>query len=34
MCAIISNGTSVLGFGNIGAAPVLPVLEGKSLIFD
>ena len=31
--AIISDGSSVLGLGNIGAAASLPVLEGKSLLF-
>ena len=30
---IVSNGTAVLGLGNIGAEASLPVLEGKSLIF-
>lgn len=31
--AIISDGTAVLGFGDIGPLAVLPVLEGKSAIF-
>ncbi|EGR27409.1 malate dehydrogenase, putative [Ichthyophthirius multifiliis] len=31
--AIISNGTAVLGFGDIGAGAGLPVMEGKSCIF-
>lgn len=31
--AIITNGTAVLGFGDIGAAAGLPVMEGKSCIF-
>lgn len=31
--AIISDGTAVLGFGDIGHLAVLPVLEGKSAIF-
>lgn len=31
--AIITNGTAVLGFGDIGAAAALPVMEGKSCIF-
>ena len=30
--AIISNGTSVLGLGDIGALASLPVIEGKSLL--
>ncbi|MCS7122387.1 MAG: NAD-dependent malic enzyme [Candidatus Micrarchaeota archaeon] len=30
--AILSNGTSVLGYGNLGPVPMMPVLEGKSLI--
>lgn len=30
---IITNGTAVLGFGDIGAAAGLPVMEGKSCIF-
>lgn len=33
-CAIISNGTAVLGFGDLGAAPMMPVLEGKSALFS
>ncbi|MEI7512196.1 MAG: NADP-dependent malic enzyme [Candidatus Uhrbacteria bacterium] len=31
--AIVSDGTAVLGFGDIGPLAVLPVLEGKSAIF-
>ena len=31
--AIVSNGTRVLGLGDIGPAAALPVMEGKSLIF-
>ena len=31
--AIITNGTAVLGFGDIGAGAGLPVMEGKSCIF-
>ena len=31
--AIITNGTAVLGFGDIGAVPGMPVMEGKSSIF-
>lgn len=30
--AVISNGTAVLGLGNIGALAGLPVMEGKSLL--
>src|SRR3989344_2909121 len=31
--AVISNGTAVLGLGNIGAAAAIPVMEGKAVIF-
>ena len=31
--AIVSDGSAVLGLGNIGPAAALPVLEGKSVIF-
>ncbi len=31
--AIVSDGTAVLGFGNIGPDAVMPILEGKSAIF-
>lgn len=31
--AVVSNGSAVLGLGNIGARAALPVMEGKSLIF-
>ena len=31
--AIISNGTAVLGLGNIGALAAKPVMEGKSVLF-
>ncbi len=31
--AVISNGTAVLGLGNIGALASLPVMEGKALLF-
>lgn len=30
---IVSDGSAVLGFGNIGPAGALPVLEGKAMIF-
>lgn len=33
MVAVVSNGTRVLGLGNIGAAASMPVMEGKSLLF-
>lgn len=33
MVAVISDGTRVLGLGDIGAAAALPVMEGKSLLF-
>ncbi len=31
--AVLSNGTRVLGLGNIGALAALPVMEGKSILF-
>lgn len=31
--AIVSNGTAVLGLGNIGPEAALPVMEGKSVLF-
>ena len=31
--AIITNGTAILGLGNIGVVPGLPVMEGKASIF-
>lgn len=31
--AIVSNGTAVLGLGNIGALASMPVMEGKSVLF-
>ena len=33
MVAIISNGTAVLGLGNIGALASKPVMEGKAVLF-
>lgn len=33
MIAVISNGTAVLGLGNIGALASKPVMEGKSVLF-
>ncbi len=31
--AVISDGSAVLGLGNLGAVPALPVMEGKAAIF-
>lgn len=33
MSAIVTDGTAILGLGNIGPVAGLPVMEGKSLIF-
>ncbi len=33
MVAVITNGTAVLGLGNIGAIAGMPVMEGKSMLF-
>ena len=33
MVAVISDGTAVLGLGNIGAEAGLPVMEGKAVLF-
>ncbi|TNE78885.1 MAG: NADP-dependent malic enzyme [Bacteroidetes bacterium] len=33
LVAVISNGTAVLGLGNIGAAASKPVMEGKGILF-
>ena len=33
LVAVISNGTAVLGLGNIGAAASKPVMEGKAVLF-
>jgi malate dehydrogenase (oxaloacetate-decarboxylating) len=32
--AIVTNGTAVLGLGNIGVHPGLPVMEGKAVLLD
>ena len=32
MVGLVTNGTSVLGLGNIGAAAALPVMEGKAIL--
>ncbi|MDD2370679.1 MAG: NAD-dependent malic enzyme [Firmicutes bacterium] len=31
--AVVTDGTAVLGLGNIGAAAALPVMEGKAILF-
>src|SRR5580693_1878077 len=33
LVAVVTNGTAVLGLGNIGAAAGKPVMEGKSVLF-
>ncbi|MBS1959942.1 MAG: NADP-dependent malic enzyme [Bdellovibrionales bacterium] len=33
LVAVLSNGTAVLGLGNIGAAAAKPVMEGKGILF-
>ena len=33
LVAVISNGTAVLGLGNLGALAAKPVMEGKSVLF-
>ncbi len=33
LVAVVTNGTAVLGLGDIGAAASLPVMEGKALLF-
>ena len=33
LVAVVSNGTAVLGLGNIGALASKPVMEGKALLF-
>ncbi len=32
--AIVTNGSAILGLGNIGAVPGMPVMEGKAVLFD
>jgi len=34
MVAVISNGTAVLGLGDIGALAAKPVMEGKAVLFS
>ena len=33
MVAVISNGTAILGMGDLGALASKPVMEGKSVLF-
>ena len=33
MVAVISNGSAILGLGNLGALASKPVMEGKSVLF-
>ena len=33
LAACVTDGTAVLGYGNIGPRAGLPVMEGKSLLF-
>lgn len=33
LVAVISNGTAVLGLGNLGPLPAKPVMEGKAILF-
>ena len=33
MVAVITNGTAILGLGNIGPLAGLPVMEGKAALF-
>ena len=33
MVAVVSNGTSILGLGNLGALAAKPVMEGKAVLF-
>lgn len=33
MVGIVTNGTAVLGLGNIGASAAIPVMEGKAVLF-
>lgn len=34
LVAVISNGTAVLGLGNLGALAGKPVMEGKAVLFN
>lgn len=33
LVAVISDGSAILGLGNLGAKPAMPVMEGKALLF-
>lgn len=33
LVGVVTNGTAVLGLGNIGAAAAKPVMEGKAVLF-
>ncbi|HKD47734.1 MAG TPA: NADP-dependent malic enzyme, partial [Rhizomicrobium sp.] len=33
LVAVITNGTAILGLGNLGATPAKPVMEGKAVLF-
>ncbi|MBD5022507.1 NAD-dependent malic enzyme, partial [Xanthomonas citri pv. citri] len=33
MVAVVTDGTAVLGLGNIGPEAALPVMEGKAVLF-
>ena len=33
LVAVISNGSAILGLGNLGALASKPVMEGKSVLF-
>ena len=33
LVAVISNGTAILGLGNLGALASKPVMEGKAVLF-
>ncbi len=33
LVAVVTNGTAVLGLGNIGATAAKPVMEGKAVLF-
>src|SRR5678816_885164 len=34
LVAVISNGTAILGLGNLGALAAKPVMEGKAVLFE
>jgi malate dehydrogenase (oxaloacetate-decarboxylating) len=34
MVAIVTNGTAILGLGDIGPVAGMPVMEGKAVLFD